>query len=56
MASIEQRGNKFRIVFRYGGEKYSRSLRTRSRKAAEGSLARLEDNLRRLELEVLRTT
>jgi len=53
MASIEQRGNTYRVVFRYGGEKYARSLRTTSEKAANASLARLEDNLRRLELGIL---
>jgi integrase len=53
MASLEQRGNRFRVVFRYAGEKYSRSLRTKDEKAANASLARLEDNLRRLELGTL---
>ncbi|MCA9124659.1 MAG: site-specific integrase [Planctomycetaceae bacterium] len=53
MASIEQRGSSFRIVFRYDGRKYSRSLHTSDRDAAAGSLARLEDNLRRAELGTL---
>ena len=53
MASLEKRSDKFRIVFRFGGEKFSRSLKTRSDKAAAGCLARLEDNLRRLELGTL---
>ena len=37
MASIEQRGNTCRVVFRYGGEKYARSLRTTSEKAANAN-------------------
>src|SRR5690242_19329964 len=50
MASLEQRGGKFRIVFRYRGQKYTRSLNTKSPRAAAGVLARVEDNLMRLEL------
>ena len=53
MASLEKRSGKFRIVFRFGGRKFSRTLKTRSDKAAAGCLARLEDNLRRLELGTL---
>jgi hypothetical protein len=50
MASLESRGRTYRVVFRYAGEKISRSLRTSNAKAANASLARLEDNLRRIEL------
>ena len=50
MASLEQRNGNYRIVFRYAGQKYNRSLKTRSPVAAQASLARLEDNLRRVEL------
>lgn len=53
MASIEKRGNSYRVIFRYGGEKYARSLRTSSERAANAGLARLEDNLRRVELGTL---
>lgn len=53
MASIEQRGNTYRVVFRYERRKFNRSLRTKDRKAADACLARLEDNLRRVELGVL---
>jgi len=53
MASLEQRNGRFRVVFRYAGQKYGRSLKTDSEKAAKASLARLEDNLRRLELGTL---
>ena len=53
MASLEQRNERFRVVFRYAGEKYARSLKTASEKVANASLARLEDNLRRVELGTL---
>ena len=50
MASLERRNGKYRIVFRYGGQKFSRSLLTDSARTAELSLAKLEDNLARLSL------
>jgi integrase len=53
MASLEKRGRSFRIVFRYQGIKYTKSLSTRSEKAADAAFARLEDNLHRLELGTL---
>ena len=53
MASLEKRGRTFRVVFRYQGEKYTRALSTRSEIAAKAALARLEDNLHRLELGTL---
>ena len=53
MASIEQRGKSFRIIFRFEGQRYTRSLLTRSEKVALGALHRLEDNLRRVELGTL---
>lgn len=53
MASIEQRGKSFRIVFRLNSQKFSRSLNTCSRRTAEASLARLEDNLRRVNIGTL---
>ena len=53
MASLEKRGRSFRIVFRYGGIKYNRALGTKNEKAAQATLARLEDNLHRLELGTL---
>lgn len=53
MASLEKRGRSFRIVFRYGGINYARALSTRNEKAAQATLARLEDNLHRLELGTL---
>lgn len=53
MASLEKRGNAYRVVFRYGGTKYGRSLETRSEKTALAALARLEDNLHRLQIGTL---
>lgn len=53
MASLERRNGSFRIVFRYAGRKFGRSLKTANEKAATACLARLEDNLRRLELGTL---
>ncbi|MEM7477681.1 MAG: DUF3596 domain-containing protein [Planctomycetota bacterium] len=50
MASIEKRGKSFRVIFRYDGQRYTRSLHTRLEKVAISSLLRLEDNLRRVEL------
>ncbi len=53
MASLEKRNGRFRIIFRLGGAKFSRTLRTVVLKEAEATLARLDDNLRRLELGLL---
>ncbi|BBO34264.1 tyrosine-type recombinase/integrase [Lacipirellula parvula] len=53
MASLEKRGSAYRVVFRYAGIKYARSLETKSEKAAQAALARLEDNLHRLQLGTL---
>jgi len=30
MASLERRGNRFRIIFRFVGERFSRALKTNS--------------------------
>jgi hypothetical protein len=49
MASLEQRGNRFRIIFRYCGKKFQQPLKTDKEKDAQGSLARLEENLQLLE-------
>jgi integrase len=50
MASLERRNGHFRVVFRYAGQKFSRSLKTRKESEAQSSFARLVDNLRRAEL------
>ncbi|MFN3194021.1 MAG: tyrosine-type recombinase/integrase [Aureliella sp.] len=49
MASLELRNGTYRIVFRYGGQKFARSLKTSLQSEANLALARLEDNLRRAE-------
>lgn len=49
MAAIQLRTDSYRIVFRFAGQRYSRSLKTKDVKTAESLLARVEDNLRRLE-------
>jgi integrase len=49
MASLELQKGWYRVVFRYGGQKYQRSLETRSKKEAEGQKHRIEENLKLLE-------
>ena len=49
MASLEQRGNRFRAIFRLGGAKHSVSVKAADRKDAEAGLVRLEENLRLVE-------
>src|SRR4029079_13162076 len=53
MAWLEKRNDGFRICFRFSGQKFTRSLLTHDARAANGALARLEDNLRRVELGTL---
>lgn len=53
MAWLEKRNDGFRICFRFSGQKFTRSLLTHDLRAANGALARLEDNLRRVELGTL---
>jgi hypothetical protein len=49
MASLESHYGVFRIVFRFAGRKFSRSLKTGVERVALAKLARLEENLNRLE-------
>jgi integrase len=53
MASLEKRGNGYRIIFRLHGLKYTAALKTRSERAAQAALVRLEDNLYRLQIGTL---
>lgn len=46
MASVEKKSYGFRIVFRFGGQKFHRSLQTEDEAEAESALGRLEDNIR----------
>ncbi len=49
MASLELQHGRYRIVFRYGGVKYQRALKTRKKKEAEAMQFRLEENLKLLD-------
>ncbi|MEW4566008.1 site-specific integrase [Bremerella sp. JC770] len=49
MASLELRGKKYAVIFRFGGLKFSRSLKTSSEVEARSRLSRLEENLRLVE-------
>ncbi len=49
MASLEQRGNRYRVAFRHGGQKYQVAVKAGDGKEAEACLARLEENLRLVE-------
>jgi integrase len=49
MAWLEQRGERFRIAFRFRGEKFRINLKATDPKEADGCLARLEENLRLVE-------
>lgn len=53
MASLEKRRSTYRVIFHFAGRKFSRSLLTRHLTEARASVARLEDNLRRMELGLL---
>lgn len=49
MASLERRGKKFRLVFRYAGQKYQHPLRTENEREAQACVERVEENIRLLE-------
>jgi integrase len=49
MASLEQRGGRFRVVFRFGGRKFQHPLKTDQEGETLSCLGRLEENLRLLE-------
>lgn len=53
MATLEKRSGAYRVIFYYCGRRFARSLKTSSQRAALASLARLDDNLRRVELGLL---
>ena len=53
MPSLEQRNGTYHINFRLNGRRFRRSLRTTNARTAQASAARLEDNLRRVELGAL---
>src|SRR5262249_58335306 len=49
MASLERRGNRFRVIFRLGGRKHHVSVKATDHKDAEACRVRLEENLRLVE-------
>ncbi len=49
MAWLERRGERYRIVFRFRGDKFNVNLKATDPKEAEGCLARLEETLRLVE-------
>ena len=49
MASLEQRGNRYRVAFRLGGQKHQVAVKASDGKEAAACLARLEENLRLVE-------
>lgn len=49
MASIENRTGYFNIVFRFGSQKFTRSLKTKSKREALTRKARIEENIRLVE-------
>jgi integrase len=53
MASLEKRNGRFRVVFCFGGKKFTQSLKTSNERTATLAVARLEDNLSRVELGYL---
>ena len=45
MASLERRGNSFRVVFRHAGRKYSHTLSTADAAIAKGLIGGIEKTL-----------
>lgn|GEM_PF-5184489 len=52
MASLEldPESGRYRVRFRYHGQPFKRSLRTKSKRVAQASLGQVEETLRLLEL------
>jgi integrase len=53
MASVEKRGNRYRVIFRYAGRRYTHSLKTTDPKEADALAGGLEKTLLRLEQGLL---
>jgi hypothetical protein len=53
MATLEKRARKYRVIFYFAGQRFARSLKTDNSVEAAASLARLKDNLRRVELGLM---
>jgi integrase len=54
MAFLEQRGNRFRVIFRYGGHRYTHTLSTADESIAQGLKGGIEKTLMLLEQNVLK--
>jgi hypothetical protein len=54
VASLEKRGNRFRLIFRFAGRRYAHALRTSNPKTAEILRGGAEKTLMLLEQQVLR--
>jgi hypothetical protein len=54
MATLQRRGDSFRIDFYYGGRRIRRALGTRSQKSADTTLDRVEAGRHRLVLATVR--
>jgi integrase len=54
MAFLEQRGQRYRIIFRYAGTRYTHSLKTTDQSVAEGLKGGVERTLMLLDQKVLR--
>lgn len=53
MATLEKRSGSYRVIFYVDGQRFTRSLKTIHQREAVASIARLEDNLRRVDLGLL---
>ena len=53
MATLEKRSGQYRVIFYVDGQRFTRSLKTKHEREARPSIARLDDNLRRVELGLL---
>ena len=54
MAFLEQRGDRFRIIFRHAGRRYIRTLKTKDPAIAEGFKGAIERTLMLLDQRVLK--
>ena len=53
MAHLETRNGWYRVVFQIKGERFAKSLSTKSEKSANACLAKVSDNLHRFELGLI---
>src|SRR5262245_44944993 len=54
MAFLEKRGNRFRIIFRHGGRRYTHTLKTSDESIAQGLKGGIEKTLMLLHQKVLK--